>query len=85
MELPKVLKDKKAIINIENMNEKCFLWAIIAGTYLKDVKCQNPERPARYREYESKFNLDGILFPVALHDIPKFERKNNISISVYGL
>ena len=66
------------------MDEKCFLWALVAGTYLKDEHLHNPQRPGPYSEYESKFNLDGISFPVALKDIPKFERRNNISISVYG-
>ena len=35
-------------------------------------------------EYEKEFNLQGISFPMALEDIPKFERLNNVSISVYG-
>ena len=31
-----------------------------------------------------EFNLRGISFPMALKDIPKFEKVNNVSISVYG-
>lgn len=34
---------------------------------------------------EEIFNLSGIQYPTPLSDIPKFEKKNNISINVYGL
>ena len=34
-------------------------------------------------EYEYEFNHQGIQFPMALKDIPKFERMN-VSISVYA-
>ena len=37
-----------------------------------------------YLEYEKEFNLLGIQFPMTLKDIPKFERLNNVSISVYA-
>ena len=33
---------------------------------------------------EKGFNLQGISFPMTLKDIPKFERLNNVLISVYG-
>ena len=35
-------------------------------------------------ECEKEFNLQGISFPMALKDIPKFEKANNVLISVYG-
>ena len=35
-------------------------------------------------EYEKEFTLRGISFPMALKDIPKFEKVNNVSISVCG-
>ncbi len=82
--LPKEVQDKKAVINIKNKDEKCFLWSVIAGLYFKDVKLPNPQRPSHYKEYEKEFNLQGVAFPLTLSDIPKFERRNNISISVYG-
>ena len=82
--LPDELQRKKTIINIQNKNEKCFLWSVIAGTYLKEVNLRNPQRPKPYREFENKFNLQGISFPMALSEIPKFERRNDVSISVYG-
>ena len=34
--LPTHIQNKKAVINIRNNNEKCFLWSVIAGLYFKD-------------------------------------------------
>ena len=31
--LPKTLKDKKAIINIENKDNKCFMWSVLAALH----------------------------------------------------
>ena len=75
------LQNRKAVINFQNKDEKCFLWSVIAGLYFKDVQLRNP---SHYTQYEKEFNLHGISFPMALKDIPKFEKLNNVSISVYG-
>ena len=84
IELPEILRNKKAIINIENKNDnKCFLWSVLAGLY--PVK-QNPERITKYKEYEHIFDkvLEGIEFPVKIQDIGKFEnRVKNCSLNVY--
>ena len=61
---------------IQNKDEKSLLWSVIAGLY-GDSHAKNLERVSHYLEYEKKFNLQGIQFP-------KFERLNNISISVYA-
>ena len=50
----------------------------------KRIHAKNHERVSHYLEYEKEFNLQGISFPMTLKDIPKFERLNNVSISVYG-
>ena len=81
--LPTCIQNRKAVINIKNKDEKCFLWSVIAGLY-GDSHRKNHERISHYLEYEKEFNLRGISFPMTLKDIPKFERLNNISISVYG-
>ena len=74
---------KKAVVNIQNKDDLCFLWAVIAGIY-GDPEDGNPHRVAHYRQWEHKFNLTGIAMPMALKDIPRFERMNNISVSAYG-
>ena len=38
-----------------------------------------------YKAHEKELNFTGIQFPVAIHQIPKFEQQNNISINAYTL
>ena len=80
--LPTWIQNRKAVINIKNEDEKCFLWSVIAGLY-GDSHVRHRERVSHYLKYEKEFNLRGISFPMALKDIPKFEWLNNVSISVY--
>ena len=41
--LPKKLRDKKTIVNIQNKDNKCFMWSILADLHPIDYR-QNPER-----------------------------------------
>ena len=81
--LPTCIQNRKAVINIKNKDEKCFLWSVIAGLY-GDSHAEFDKRLSHYLEYEKEFNLQGVQFPMALKDIPKFERLNNVSVSVYA-
>ena len=56
----------------------CYCW--LYG----DSRAVHRERVSHYLEYEKEFNLQGISFPMALKDIPKFKKANNVSISVNG-
>ena len=71
--LPDFIMRKKAIINIENKDEKCFLWSILR--YLHPVQ-KHSSRINDLREYENGLNFKGINFPVKLKDITKFENQN---------
>lgn len=81
--LPPKLRNKKAVINVQNEDNKCFIWGILAGIKLNE-NLLHPERIYHYKKIECELNLEGLPFPVALKDIPKFEKKNDISVSVYG-
>lgn len=81
--LAKELQHNRGIINIKNTDEKCFLWSVIAKLY-GDPNDHDPNRVSHYKKYETQFNLQGTSFPMPLFDIPKFERHNDVSISVYG-
>ena len=81
--LPKELINKKALINIKNHDNKCFLYNIIAALYPAK---NNPQRVSNYKKYVSKFNLKNVTFPMAVNKIPKFEELNKhleISINVF--
>ena len=78
--LPKELADKKAIINMKNENNKCFLWSVLRA--LNPTK-SHPERVDKELKLkENTLNMEGIEYPVSLKDIDKFE-KQSPSISQY--
>ena len=81
--LPKELANKKAIINMQNKDNKCFLWCVLCALNPKDG---HPERVDKeLKEKENTLNMDGIEYPVSLKDIDKFENQNlTISITVFG-
>ena len=84
--LPKELADKKAIINMKNKDNKCFMWSVLRAL---NPKTNNPERiDKELMEKEDTLNMKGIEYPVSLKenkDISKFEKQNpEISITVLG-
>ena len=84
IDLPKELKNKKAIINMKNKdNDKCFLWCVLRALNPKD---DHPERiDEDLKSKEHTLNMEGITYPVDLKDIKRFEKQNpDISISVLG-
>ena len=81
--LPEEVKNKHAIINIKNNDERCFLYSVIAGLYPPKF---NPSRVNYYKTQEYKFNLKDIQFPVSEKIIDKFEKNNQhlkININIY--
>ena len=71
--LPDWIKNKKAIVNIKNKDEKCFLWCILR--YLNPID-KHEERLEDLKKYEFSLNTKGISFPIKLKDITKFEKLN---------
>ena len=71
--LPDWISKKRAIINIQNRDEKCFLWCILRYIYPSD---ENDTRLTDLKKYEYSLNTKGINFPMKLKDISKFEKLN---------
>ena len=71
--LPDFLMREKAIINMENKDNKCFLWSILR--YLHPIE-KHDTRLTDIRKYENDLNFKGIDFPAKLKDITKFENQN---------
>ena len=70
---PEFITKKKSIINIQNKDNKCFLWSILR--YLHPVQ-MNEVRLTDLRDYENDLNFKQINFPVKVKDITKFENYN---------
>ena len=81
--LPKELANKKAIINPQNEDNKCFLWCVLRALNL--MKKNSGRIDTNLKEKENTLNMKGIEYPVSLNDIDKFERQNpSIFITVFG-
>ena len=81
--LPKELADKKAIIKMQNKDNKCFLWCVLRALNPHEKDPQRLDK--KLKEKESSLNMEGIKYPVSLKDIEKFENQNpTISITVFG-
>ncbi len=76
---PKSLAKKGAIVNINNKDQKCFMWSILAHLHKQR---KDPSRVTKYLQYENELNMNGIQFPVNFRDIMKFENQNPISVNV---
>ena len=71
--LPDWIKNKKAIVNIKNNDDKCFLWCILRYLHPKET---HEEKIKDLEKYEFSLNTKGITFPMKLKDITKFEKLN---------
>ena len=71
--LPDWISRKKAIVNIQNKDNKCFLWCILRYLHPRE---KNDTRLTDLKEYENSLNTKGLTFPMKVKDIAKFERLN---------
>ena len=82
--LPKWVSDKKACINIQNEDNKCFLFAVQCGVYNISSK-DHPQRMYHYKKVVDDLNWNGVNFPTSNIDIDTFEENNKekVSVNVY--
>ena len=84
--LPKELADIKAIINMKNKDNKCFMWNVLRALNPKNDNAERVDKELKKKE--NTLNMKGIEYPVSLKedkDISKFEKRNpEISITVLG-
>ena len=71
--LPDWIMRKKAIVNIRNKDDKCFLWCVLRYLHPRD---RNDFRLTDLKQKENSLKTKGIKFPVRVKDISKFESLN---------
>ena len=71
--LPNFIMRKKAIINMESEDDKCFLWSILRYLHSRE---KHSTRINDLKKYENDLNFKEINFPVKVKDIQKFENNN---------
>ena len=80
---PPKLKNKKAILNIQNRDNQCLRWALRAALF-PAPRGRNPIRPLSYPT-EDGLNFTGIDFPTPVLQINRLERQNpNLAINMFG-
>ena len=83
MVLPTKLKNKRAILNIQNRDNECLRWSLRAALF-PAPRGRNPIRPSSYPT-EDRLNFTGIDFPTPVSQIDRLERQNeNLAINVFG-
>ena len=82
IELPEWIKNKKAVINPKNSDEKCFKWGVIAALHHGEIG-KDPQRVSKLQPFFDRYNWKGLEFPVSINKIDKFEKKNpDIAVNV---
>ena len=77
---PKFIANKNAVINIQNKDNKYFVWSILAALH---PPCLNANRVNEYKPYDNELNVTDLKFPLAIKDVKKFEKLNqSISVNV---
>lgn len=83
IKLPKDVYDTKSIINVQNQDQECFKWSILAALH---PASRDAERVSKYQAFKEELNFTGIEFPVTVDQIGKFEKLNpGISVTVIGI
>ncbi|XP_025073192.1 uncharacterized protein LOC112552354 [Pogonomyrmex barbatus] len=82
IELPWEIMLKRAVINMQSMDNACFAWSVVATLHLVE---RHTNRESSYPHYTTVLNLQDITFPMTLNQIKKFEHLNEISINVYDI
>ncbi|CAB4003944.1 Gastrula zinc finger [Paramuricea clavata] len=83
MKLPEDISNSMCgLINMKNNDNLCFLWSHVRHLNAKARRATTITQ--KDREFITNLDYDGIDFPVKISDIDRIERKNSISISVFG-
>ena len=82
IELPKELNHPmKGQININNNDNKCFLWDLARHLILGGVKIERITK--KDREIAGELNYSGVDFPVFKKDYCKIEELNKICVNIF--
>ena len=72
----------KKLINIQNKDEKCFLWCHVRMLNLKNT---NPQRICKLdKQIAGNLDYSDTEFPINIHDYEKIEERFHMCINVFG-
>jgi len=85
--LPKFLKDKKAIVNVNNKDNRCFGFSILAALYHDHLPTHlqlRKSRPGTYKCLFTQHGLDKLAYPVGIEDVAEIEKQIGIGINIFS-
>ena len=82
--LPDFIARKHAVVNVQNRDQQCLKWSILACLHPGKENMMHRERLYHYVKYKDELNMKGVSFPTPLSQIALVERNNNLSINVFG-
>ena len=85
LQLPQKIQLSKSVLNIQNDDNLCALWCILAHLYPKYTHHFRSAKPDSYREHMDEIDTGDLQFPLRISDIGKLERLNNLSINVFTI
>ena len=75
--LPQSLSRKQAVVNVHNEGADCFKYALLSVLHYNDfTNVTHRNRPAKYSQWLTEQNWDGIQMPMTAAQLPLFERNN---------
>lgn len=81
--LPEKIAAKTAVLNIQNTDQKCLVWCLLAHRLNVDRK-DHPHRVSHYTTYEDEIKLGALTHPIPVTKIAIVEKLNNLRINVFG-
>ncbi|TLY46816.1 MAG: hypothetical protein E6K54_08005, partial [Gammaproteobacteria bacterium] len=88
LKLPQPILNRKAVVNVRNVNDdRCFEYAILSRYVPNNGRVLGIEVNAITDQVRAAANLDftDLTMPMKINQIPVFEKKNGVSVNVYGL
>lgn len=81
--LSKKIQAKRAVLNIQNEDQKCLVWCLLAHK-LNITREHNPHRVSHYLSHEHEIQLGSLSHPIPVTKIYIMEKLNNLRINVFG-
>ena len=78
---PEIIYKSKAVINVQNNDNLCFLYAILSILHYDDIS-NNRHRVENYSQYLNELKYDENDMPMRVKNIKKFETANNLNINI---
>ena len=75
LQLPKSLRDKHAVVNVLNLSNDCFKYALLSVLHYEDVH-HNRFRATVYNKWLNEHDWSGINWPMTAAQITNFEKQN---------